>query len=214
MAPHCLRNKVQTPQPAVWCLSLTFLSSLIACYTSAQYHVPLPCQATHYFLNTLNSSPSGSEFTMLPSLGTPWGATLATRLRGSPTPKPSSLVTHFQKPPPALLQRRGMESQMYNRTFMSLWGLGPAHWSSLVSFHFPPCSVCPGMLVFSGSWDAGTEPLSHGASCSLCLGGRPCLPFTSLSFLSSRAIECSFLHTLSAPCVCPFSSATVPMSIG
>lgn len=58
-------------------------------------------------------------------------------------------------------------------------GSVPAHWSSLLSFHLPPCSFCSRMLAFPRSWD---EPrsltlLSHRVNCSLCLRGCPCPQF-------------------------------------
>lgn len=137
--------------------------------------------------------PSGSEFALLPSPGTSLGATFAILLQCSPTSKPSSLGFHVKKPSSVLLQWWGINCPLFSRTFMSLWRLAPAPWSHCTSFHSPPRSVCPTMLVFSASWDVPSSfaPRSHRASCSLCLGGHPCLPFTSFSFLNPRPRECS-----------------------
>ena len=91
---------------------------------------------------------------------------------------------------------------MFNRIFLTLWGLVPVHLSRPISFHLPPCSVCRQTLAFPGSWG---EPrrltlLSHRASSSLCL--REAVP--ALTFMNPRLSECSLLHTLPAHWVCPF----------
>lgn len=181
-------------------MSLTFLSRLIALYTLAHTYAP-PMPGHPLFPQYLELFPSGAEFTLSPLLGMPSGATFAC----CNCPQPSSLVHrlhYFKKHSNILLQWWRVKSHMFNRIFLTLWGLVPVHLSRPISFHLPPCSVCRQTLAFPGSWG---EPrrltlLSHRASSSLCL--REAVP--ALTFMNPRLSECSLLHTLPAHWVCPF----------
>lgn len=131
------------------------------------------------FPQSIELFPSRSEFTSLPSPGMSCGVSLCL-LQFSPTFKAQFIGCFFKE---IFLHSLVVEGkvQMFNRIFISLWGLAPTHWSSLMSFH----------------WFLGCAMLFHPAKplCELCpLHGR--LWLHPLTFPKPRPSECSLLHTL------------------